>query len=309
MARKITMKPHRSGGNIKNVTTEFIKSCRLKNLSERTIDFYEETISVFTNYIGDEDFTVATVDCNLIEDYILFLKSSGIRSVSINTRIRGIRAFLYWCMQRGYTDEFKIRLIKQEEVIKDTYSDDEIKRLLVKPDIKKCSFTDYRNWVMINFLLGTGIRLSTLKTISIKDIDLETGVFLTVHNKSRKQQMLPLSRTLVKVLIEYISYRKPDSDDNLLFCNQYSCALTNEAINTAIQRYGEKRGVTPCGIHKFRHTFAKNWVLAGGDPFRLQKILGHSSMDIVRKYVNIYGNELQKDYEKFNVLDRLTVDK
>ena len=55
----------------------------------------------------------------------------------------------------------------------------------------------------------------------------------------------------------------------------------------------------------FRHLFAKTWILNGGDIFRLQKLLGHSSMDIVREYVNMFNNDMQRDYNSFNPLETL----
>lgn len=65
--------------------------------------------------------------------------------IKINTRLSGIRTFLYWCMERGHMSSFKINLLRQEEIIKNTFNDEEIVILLRKTDIKKCLFTDYRN--------------------------------------------------------------------------------------------------------------------------------------------------------------------
>ena len=57
-------------------------------------------------------------------------------------------------------------------------------------------------------------------------------------------------------------------------------------------------------IHLFRHTFAKNWIMGGGDIFRLQKILGHSTLDMVKQYVAIFGGDLKRDYDRFSALDQ-----
>lgn len=309
MARRITMNSNKGNKGFREAEREFIKHCRLKNLSEKTLSYYEETLEVFIKYTGKDDIKLKEIDIIFVEDYLLYLKNSGIKSVSINTRLRGLRVFLYWCMKRGYMNEYKIKLIKQEEIIKETYTDEELKLLLNKPDMKKCTFTEYRNWVIVNFLIGTGVRLSTLVAIRIKDINLANSILKTVHNKNRKQQIIPISKTLNKILIEYLEYRSHENDEDYLFCNQYGEKLTTNACRIAISRFGQKRGVMHCGVHKFRHTFAKNWILLGGDVFRLQKILGHSSMDIVRKYVNIYGRDLQKDFDRFNVLDRLSDNK
>jgi integrase/recombinase XerD len=105
-------------------------------------------------------------------------------------------------------------------------------------------------------------------------------------------------------LAEYIQYRKGELTD-YLFCSIYGEKLTPNALGHSIRKYNIKRGVGKTSIHLFRHTFAKNWILAGGDIFRLQKLLGHSSMDIVREYVNMFSDDLQKDFDRFNPLEQI----
>lgn len=69
------------------------------------------------------------------------------------------------------------------------------------------------------------------------------------------------------------------------------------------------RNVNKTSCHLFRHTFAKNWILAGGDIFRLQKILGHYDLEMTKEYLAMFGQDLQMDFEKFNPLDRLKKNK
>ena len=66
--------------------------------------------------------------------------------------------------------------------------------------------------------------------------------------------------------------------------------------------YNKRRGVEKTGIHRFRHTFAKKWVLLGGNVVSLQKILGHSSLEITQNYLNLLVSDIQKDVEEFNIL-------
>ena len=116
--------------------------------------------------------------------------------------------------------------------------------------------------------------------------------------------MIPLSSTLEKTLKEYLKVRGGKPDD-YLFCNQYSGKFQKDSITTAIYRYNHSRGVTKTSVHLFRHTFAKNWILNRGDPFRLKAILGHSSMAMVNEYANMFGNDLHKDFDMFNPLEKM----
>lgn len=283
---------------------KFISQKKAIGLSEKSIEYYCSCYQYFKDYIG-EDILCKEVNSDLILNYINALKDgSNIRDTSINTYLRGIRAILYFLMERGYVNRFKVELVKADKKIKETYTDEELAILLKKPDIKNSSFSEYRNWVLICYLLGTGNRSKTVCNIKIKDLDFESHEVKLKVVKNRKQYVIPLSQTLEQTLQEYLTFRGGLPDD-YLFCNVYGEQLTTDALKNCIYKYNTKRGVSKTSIHLFRHTFAKKWILNGGDIFRLQKILGHSSIDIVKEYVNMFGVDLQKNYAEFNPLDNM----
>ena len=185
-----------------------------------------------------------------------------------------------------------------------SYTSTELERLLKKPNVKKCSFADYRNWVIVCYLLGTGNRLSTVANIQIKDVDFENHEVSLRKVKNKRQYTIPLAPSLEKTLAEYLDYRRGSPED-YLFCTKFGGQMRKDAITTAIYRYNRERGVLKTSIHLFRHTFAKNWILNGGDIFRLKSLLGHSSIEIVKEYVNMFGGDLRKDFDKFNPLENM----
>jgi integrase/recombinase XerD len=285
---------------------EFIQQCKIKNLSPSTIHFYEGHFKRFDQFICTQGIAMLQdITKSIVNDYIVQMKEDLDNPISINTYLRCLRAFLYFCMKLQYIKEFKIELIKTEKKIKETYTDAELKLLLKKPNLKDCSFAEYRDWVMVNFLLGTGVRLSTLMNIKIQDIDCNNGYFITRHTKNKKQQLIPLPSTLINIMIEYLDYRKGDEAD-FLFCTVDAQQLKKSSVVNTIKYYNRNRGVSKTSIHLFRHTFSKKWILAGGDIFRLQKLLGHSSIEMVREYVEMFNEDLQKDFDKFNPLEQLT---
>lgn len=75
-------------------------------------------------------------------------------------------------------------------------------------------------------------------------------------------------------------------------------------MRQGISKYNNRRGVTKTSLHLFRHTFAKKWILNNGNMFSLQKMLGHSTLEMVREYVEIFGEDLRHDYDNFNSLDQ-----
>jgi len=121
-------------------------------------------------------------------------------------------------------------------------------------------------------------------------------------------QFIPLSRQLGQVLQEYLRYRGGKSED-LLFPSETNTKLLTTSIAHDIAKYNRERGIAKTSCHLFRHTFVKNWILQGGDPLRLQKILGHSTLAMTQHYSNLYGQDLRHHFEDFNLLSRLKTDK
>ncbi|MBS7008298.1 tyrosine-type recombinase/integrase [Anaerostipes sp.] len=302
---KIRLQQNSSAITLKEMFQQFIDFKVINNLSSRTIGYYEKCFQYFSEYFSEEN-TCDMVTSDTFYGYITYLRTEhpNANDISINSYLRGIRAILYYGMDRGYIKTFSVKLIKATKKIKETYTDEELRILLKKPDIKKCSFAEYRDWALINYLLGTGNRISTALNVHNCDIHYDSNEIFLSKTKNRRQQIIPLSQSLTKILQEYLIYRKGNPED-YLFCTENGNQLSVHGIQSSIQKYNRKRGVQKTSLHLFRHAFAKNWILNGGDIFRLQKILGHSSMDIVKEYVQIYGNELHMQFNEFNPLENI----
>jgi integrase/recombinase XerD len=301
----ISLQEENGGRTVEEGFREFIQSCKIKNLSPYTITSYELHFKRFKEFLDKSRIIILDeISKDLLNKYIMHLKGELQNPISVNTYLRTARAFLYFCMKLGYLKDFKVELIKAEKKIKETYTNSELKLLLKKPNLKKDSFVEYRDWVIVNFLIGTGVRLSTLINIKIKDIDCSSGFFKTSHSKNKRQQLIPLPSSLINILQEYINYRK-GKEEGYLFCTVSAEQLTKNAITHTIQWYNKSKGVNKTSIHLFRHTFAKLYILNGGDIFRLQKLLGHSSIEMVREYVEMFNTDLKDGYDKFNPLEQL----
>ncbi len=300
---KITM-PKKFNRSIQEAFDLFIRKCKIKNLTDLSISSYEKKMVHFYEFI-DKSEPITAVTKDTVDDYILWLReNTEANDITINSYLRSVRAFLYFCMEDRYIPTFKIQLIKAEKKIKETYTDDELVRLLEKPDVDNCSFSCHKTWVFENYLLGTGNRISTALDLHIGDINFQSGVIILRKTKNRKQQIIPLSATLAEILQGYLQIRGGESDD-YVFCNEYGEQASYRTYQQLVRRYNRKRGVERTSCHTFRHTFAKNWILNSGDMFRLQKILGHSDLTVTKEYVNMFGQDLQMDFEKFNPLDNL----
>lgn len=304
--KKITMRNNEIM-TLEEAFTQFIKTCKLKNLSPKTTETYEIHYSIFTKFI-DGNTPVSKFNRNVIDDYIIYLKQeTDIRDITVNTYLRSLRVFFNYLMEMNLVGHFKIQMLKVDKMIKETYTDIELKLLLKKPDIKVCDFTEYKTWVFSNYLLATGNRISSALNIQIKDLDFSNYLINVGKTKNRKAQIIPMSKVLANILQEYLQYRGAESSEDYLFCNSYGETGNIHTFQGLLQRYNRKRGVSKTSAHLYRHTFAKNWIINGGDIFRLQKILGHSDLTVVKEYVNMFSNDLSIDFDKFNPLDNMKV--
>jgi integrase/recombinase XerD len=236
------------------------------------------------------------------------MKRKELKDTTINTYLRAARAFLYFGMKETYINKFDINLIKADKLQKEPYSESDIKKLIKKPNLRTCGFVEHRNWVMVNYLLETGNRLNTILNILVGDIDLENGMVVMTTTKNRKAQYNPISENLVKVLTEYIRMYQLKKDE-YLFINEYGEQMTRNSMQHAIARYNKARGVEMTSIHAFRHTFAKYYITSGGDAFKLQRLLGHSSLDVTLNYVNLYSQDLKDGFDKHSILANFTENK
>jgi integrase/recombinase XerD len=297
-----------SNTTVKSGFDKLIRIKRAKNLSADTLSHYENYFKYFSDFF-DIKRPCSEITIDTYYGYIEHLRNTtNANSITLNTYLGALRTILYFFMDEGYMEKFKVELLKAEKKIKETYTDEELEKILKKPNIKKCSFTEYRNWVMANYFLATGNRLRTAINLEIGHLDFENNLIFMGKTKNGRQQLIPLSKSLSEILQEYLIYRQGEKTD-YVFCNAHGQQLTRDGASTIFQKFHRKRGVSKTSIHAYRHTFAKKWILNGGDIFRLQKILGHSSVEMVKNYVEMFSDDLKQDFDIFNRLDNFVKDR
>ncbi|MFT8322685.1 MAG: tyrosine-type recombinase/integrase [Bacillus sp. (in: firmicutes)] len=291
---------------VEELFKDFQMDNKIKNLSEMTIRFYDQNVIHFMRFLDDEGIhLVKSIEKDDIDEFILFLKEKGLKATTINTYLRATRALLYYAMREEHLNKFDINLIKADKEQKEPYTEVEIKKLIKKPNLKECGFVEHRNWVLINYLLETGNRLNTILNIKVADIDLENGMVVLTTTKNRKAQFNPISEHLVKTLKEYFRMYQFEKEDFLLI-NELGEQMTRNSVQHTIARYNKNRGVEKTSIHAFRHTFAKYYITSGGDAFKLQRLLGHSTLDVTLNYVNLYSKDLKDGFNKHSIVSNFT---
>jgi len=188
----------------------FLNHCRAKNLRQRTIEWYQEVLqNYFLRDFVQEKFgnkCPAEFYTEDVERYIVFMSQRGISVETANVRLRALRAFWNFMYENGYIDhKVKVKLIKGDKKIIKTFSEEEVKKLIERPRNLE-SFADLRDWAMICFLIGTGVRMGTLIELRVGDIDFVAREIHLRHTKNREEQIIPLSASLAKIFQNFLKF-------------------------------------------------------------------------------------------------------
>ena len=300
----------------------FLRSKAAQNLSKATISCYSHSFKyyeaavreninrIYETYLQEEPPQYLTLDEALnieqIETWVSNMLKEGKKPTSINHYIRDIRTFANWCADRDYINPIKkIKLIKQQEPLPKCFSDEELKAILRKPK-REANFVEWRNWAIANFGLDTGFRAASICNIKLSDIDFKNKTIALTYSKTNIANYIGLSGMLEKVLREYIfRYGAFIRDNSPLFPTSANTKLTSESLSHSFNKYCKERGSETTSVHSLRHSFARNYIRNGGNMAKLQKILGHSTMEMTRKYVALFGEDIKEDFDRFSPLNNI----
>ncbi|WP_289143085.1 site-specific integrase, partial [uncultured Brevibacillus sp.] len=237
----------------------------------------------------------------------------GLNPMTINIRVRALKCFLKYAYDNGYFDENPIagiRLFKTDEDEIGAFTEQQVQKLLKASD--KRTYAGFRDYTLMTLLLDTGLRISEALSITNEMVDCNARLITLPGKvtKNRKLRQVPLSQETAKLLkqLQQENGHFFYSDQSVfVFLTAFGDSLTPNIFSRRLKRYAKKGKIAGVRVspHTFRHTFAKYYILNGGDPFSLQNILGHSTMDMVRKYVQMYSEDVKLQHNKFSPLKRL----
>lgn len=302
---------------LKFAIQDFKDDREFKNLSKQTIKNYLIQLGEFQNFcIKKEILNVEDVTVNIMKSYLLYcMKSKKNNPVTINTKIKNLKAFFNYMVESEVITEKKNPISKIEKVKTDTkinvFSDHHIKQMLNyyrRLKGREHSFYAYRDHTIILTLLGSGMRLGELCNIKWNEVDLITGTII-VFGKNRTQASIPITDKLVKELAEYKLFCQQHfvESSEYVFINRQNKPMTTDAVKNVFKRLKVIMNFKDVRLsaHTFRHTFAHRFLMNGGDVFTLQKMLRHSNLKMTEKYLALWGTALREQNEKFNPLNNI----
>lgn len=291
----------------------FIREQKLRHLSPRTIEWHREnlhTLKVFLERQGLSTAPKLITTRVLKENYILhMLETLSLSPVTINGRIRTLRAFCAYLVDEAVLDRNPAQSLlplKTRKTIIDTFTIEQIRALLGHADRK--TFTGLRDYTIMLLLLETGMRVSELESIRLQDIHW-TDSRILILGKGDKERLVPFQRQVKHVLKRYLASRGEIPGEDHVFVTIENMPMMKRTIQERIQDYGKAAQLQGVRVspHTFRHTFAKMYIKNGGDAFSLQAILGHTTLEMVRHYVNLFSSDVQEQHKKYSPIEHMTL--
>lgn len=271
----------------------FILAKKVEGRSPRTLEWYEEAVRSFAGFCHCQGvhFLPADVQPVHIRMWVAHLQEKGLSKASVNSRFRGLRAFLNWCLAEGITNASPFRNIKTPspgKVVVPVFSPEHIRSMLwlCPPN----TWWGARDRAIILTLLHTGIRLGELTGLKLEEVDLKRQT-VKVTGKGDKERCIYLDGDVLRAMLQYLRHRGDTS--SYLWLSRYGTPITAQAVKQLISDLGKRAGIkgVRCSAHTFRHTFAVNFLKAGGSLRHLQEIMGHTSMKPLEVYLRTVSAE------------------
>jgi site-specific recombinase XerD len=305
----------------------YLSTLATEGKSPRYIDWLKTRLKFFSNFIQQTHGASFTLQDLTVEDGREFLRElmerdrkfkghpmhheqKGKLAIQyIHGCGRAVRSFSTWVNEEGYLDENVMRRLKLPKL------PSTLPEPLTEPEIHKvlsvCLDNTYerrRNFAIMMLFLDTGIRLDELVNLRLSRIDFPLGE-MTVIGKGNKERKVPVGSQAKKALLEYISKERPEPtnprDTDRLFLTADGNPITHTAVAKVFERVKLRAEIPKLHPHICRHTFSVRYLVNGGDAFSLQKILGHTSLEMTRKYVNMAFGDVKEKHRQFSPMDNL----
>ncbi|MHA6251945.1 tyrosine-type recombinase/integrase [Oceanobacillus sp. CAU 1775] len=305
---------------------------RVEGVRERTIKDYHKMWGYFTKWLHEnyEIEYVNDLEANVFRNYINYMKydkqkysghkyissenqSIGLSDTTININLRVLKAIINYLYREDYLEVNpieKVKLIKQDkDNVHSGFTIEEVKEILRQPNQK--DYVGFRDYVMMNILLDSGLRINSLIDLKVENIDFQSR-FINIpadKAKGRKALLVPISSHVTKLILHLIQENKEHFKTQRLFLSSYGEPLGKNQFNKRLKYYAEKAGIDPrkkrVTAHTYRHTWATEMVKAGVDPYTLQKMGGWSDQSTMQRYIQMDTKQMRKSHDEFSPIHNL----
>ena len=283
--------------DLTKLVSHFAHSNKAEGKSPKTVSWYTEMLFDFVKFLRSTGREAILAELNpvAVREFIVHEQDRGVSPYTTQGKVRSLKAFASWLLAEGYTSENVLSNIKLPKVpirIVEPLTPAEIDRLVSTQN--PLTALGCRDIAVLLTLLDTGLRRSELSGLRFRDAHIEEG-YLKIMGKGSKERVVPIGALAQKMLWRYIFHFRPQPAtelDDYLFITLDGRRLSSNAIKLIFERWGKQAGVPRLHAHLCRHTYATNFLTHRcGDVFRLKLILGHSTLEMVNRYVHFASTQ------------------
>ena len=273
-----------------------------KRFSPLTVEAYQSDMDQFAHFLKDEYGIddLAQVKTTMVKSYIVHLKEEGLVNRSINRKTSTLRTFYKYCLRENLIEKSPMTGIKALKLPKT------LVKFVTETDINKVSFGDgddfptCRDRLLFELLYQTGMRQAELRGLKDGDVD-KMDMQLKIHGKRNKDRMVPLSREMIQLIVQYQAMRDATFTDKAerLLLNDRGGEMTPSFVYNKVHHMLE--GVTTLkqkSPHVLRHTFATHLLDEGASLVAIQKLLGHQDLATTQIYAHNTIEQLKKIHKQ-----------
>lgn len=292
----------------------YIMSLGARRLSQHTIDDYSRTLHKFAGFLVTDP-AVQEITAQHVE---LFLASQKhLSNKSLLNYYVGLSSLWTWLVNEELAAENVVRKLKPpkpqvKEVI--PFTETEVKAMMAvlnrsKVYLRQGQSMDHalgsfeRNRAILLLMLDTGLRASELCDLKIEDLDTRNHRIFVKQGKGMKERLLPFSPRTGQMIWRYLASRKDTQPQDPLFVGRLNRPLTRTKLAEMCSGIGKRAGVPDVHPHRFRHTFAIQYLRNGGNAYTLQMMLGHNSLEMVKRYLKLAQVDLDSAHRRASPVD------
>lgn len=296
------------GLRLERLIDSYLLCCQTEGMSHDTVRWYRQKLRSFLSYLaqGVEPPTLGELNPESVRAFIARLQALGRTAFTVRGYVQVLKGFGTWLAEEGYVNVNplqRIQLPKVPKYVVKPLSGDEVTALIGA--VKPRSSAGARDLALILLLLDTGMRLGEVARLTLCDAEdaIRNGLF-KVMGKGSRERYLPVGKAARDALRRYTQVHRPDVALDALFLGRNGRPLAAEGLRQVIRRVASRAGVEGVHPHRLRHTFAVNYVTNGGDAMTLQRILGHSTLEMVRRYVALDPRDIKARHTQASPADR-----
>lgn len=280
-----------------------------RGLSSATAAAYASDLVQFIAFLTEREFnSPAGVQVTDLREFVYALKDKGLTPRTIGRKISALRSYFAFLQTLDVIESDPCELLDGPKVgraLPTVLTEAEIERLLEQPE--SSDPLPVRDWAILEFMYATGVRISELVTLSLRDIDLEERL-VKVRGKGSKERIVPFGGAAVEALTTYLGESRPvlarvsgRSGSGALFVSRRGRALTRKGAWDIVRRHvlsaGIQKRVTP---HTLRHTFATHLLQGGADIAAVQEMLGHADISTTQIYTHLDRSYLSEVHRRYH---------